>query len=228
MATELANSLERLDRWLVEHPHEAVAEVTIRRPGALPDHQTKTLGPDADLVLPNLEDATTWQKEFTTGFIGRSLAALIRAGSFPVPPTGAGEAGVQMRLEEGDGFQQEVSISGDPKTGAVTTKERRVRYTLDGTFRTLNRTVCTDFREVAPGIPLPRRIEIVSYDIDPNQPENVIPRKSVSVTVVVEEWRPVGGETPADGNLAPQPAETPALPAGEAPAAASEATINEY
>ncbi len=105
MATELANSLERLERWLAEHPHEAVADVTIRRPGALPDQQAITLGPDADLVLPKLEDATTWQQEFTTGFLGRSLAALIRAGSFPVPPTGAGEAGVQMRLEEGDGFQ---------------------------------------------------------------------------------------------------------------------------
>jgi hypothetical protein len=226
MKTELADALERVERWLAEHPHEAVAEVTIRRPGALPDHQTMTLGPHA-AFLPNLEDATTWQQEFTTGFLGRSLAALIRAGSFPVPPTGAGEAGVQMRLEEGDGFQQEVSISGDPKTGAVTTKERRVRYTLDGIFRTLNRTVCTDFREVAPGIPLPRRIEIVSYDIDPNQPENVIPRKSVSVTVVVEEWRPVGGEAPAAADVAPQPAETPASPAGDAPAAAAEAIINE-
>ena len=135
---------------------------------------------------------------------------------------------MQTRVEDGDGFQQEIYVSGEPATGAVTTKERRVRYTLDGTFRTLNRTVCTDFCEVAPGISLPRRIEIVSYDIDPNQPENVIPRKSVSVTVVVEEWRPVGGEAPADGNVAPQPAETPVSPAGEAPAAASEATINEY
>jgi len=231
MATELADSLERLERWLAEHPHEAVADVRIRSAGApAAQHETATISPDDPMatdLIEELEAATTWQKEFTTGFLGRSLAALIRAGSFPVPPTSAGEAGVQMRLEEGDGFQQEVSISGDPKTGAVTTKERRVRFTLDGTFRTLNRTVCTDFREVAPGIPLPRRIEIVSYDIDPNQPENVIPRKSVSVTVVVEEWRPVGGEAPADGNVAPQPEETPALPAGEAPAAASEATINE-
>jgi hypothetical protein len=227
MATELANSLERLERWLAEHPHEAVAEVTVRRLGALPDHQTKTLGPHADLVLPNLEDATTWQQEFTTGFLGRSLAALIRAGSFPVPPTGAGEAGVQMRLEEGDGFQQEVSISGDPKTGAVTTRERRIRFTTNGTFRTLNRTLCKDFREAAPGIWLPHRIDIDSFDIDPDKPENVIPKKACSVTVVVEEWRPVGGEAPADGNVAPQPEETPALPAGEAPAAASEATINE-
>ena len=230
MKTELANSLDRLDRWLAEQPHEAVAELTIRRSGALEAPDKGTLGPDDPMaidLIEGLEDATTWQKEFTTGFLGRSLAALIRAGSFPVPPTGAGEAGVQMRLEEGDGFHQEVSISGDPKTGAVTTKERRVRYTLDGTFRTLNRTLCKDFREVAPGIPLPHRIEIVSYDIDPNQPENVIPRKSVSVTVVVEEWRPVEGEAPAAADVAPQPAETPASPAGEAPAAAAEAIINE-
>ena len=231
MATELADSLDRLERWLAEHPHEAVAEVTIRRPGALPDQQAITLGPDADIrsyVVENLEDATTWQKEFTTGFLGRSLAEVIRAAGIPAPPTNAAtEIGVQTRVEDGDGFQQEIYVSGEPATGAVTTKERRVRFTLDGTFRTLNRTVCTDFREVAPGIRLPHRIEIVSYDIDPNQPENVIPRKSVSVTVVVEEWRPVGGETPADGDAAPQPAETPALPAGEAPSAAAEATIND-
>jgi serine/threonine protein kinase len=197
---ELADSLDRLERWLAEHPHEAVAEITIRRPGALPDQQAITLGPDADIrsyVVQSLEDATTWQKEFTTGFLGRSLAALIRAGSFPVPPTGAGEAGVQMRLEEGDGFQQEVSISGDPKTGAVTTRERRVRYTTNGTFRTLNRTLCKDFREAAPGIWLPHRIDIDSFDIDPDKPENVIPKKACSVTVVVEEWRPAERATPA-------------------------------
>jgi serine/threonine protein kinase len=231
MATELANSLDRLEHWLAEHPHEAVADVTIRRPGALPDHQTMTLDPQADIrsyVLQSLEDATTWQQELTTGFLGRSLAEVIRAGGIPAPPTNAAtEIGVQTRVEDGDGFQQEIYVSGEPATGAVTTKERRVRYTLDGTFRTLNRTVCTDFREVAPGIRLPRRIEIVSYDIDPNQPENVIPRKSVSVTVVVEEWRPVGGEAPADGNVAPQPADTPPLPAGEAPSAAAEAIIND-
>ena len=200
---ELADSLDRLERWLADHPHEAVADVTIRRPGALPDQQAITLGPDADIrsyVVQSLEDATTWQKEFTTGFLGRSLAALIRAGSFPVPPTGAGEAGVQMRLEEGDGFQQEVSISGDPKTGAVTTRERRVRYTTNGTFRTLNRTLCKDFREAAPGIWLPHRIDIDSFDIDPDKPENVIPKKACSVTVVVKEWQPAGGETPADGD----------------------------
>ena len=200
---ELADSLDRLERWLAEHPHEAVAEITIRRPGALPDQQAITLGPDADIrsyVVQSLEDATTWQQEFTTGFLGRSLAALIRAGSFPVPPTGAGEAGVQMRLEEGDGFQQEVSISGDPKTGAVTTRERRVRYTTNGTFRTLNRTLCKDFREAAPGIWLPHRIDIDSFDIDPDKPENVIPKKACSVTVVVKEWQPAGGETPADGD----------------------------
>ena len=197
---ELADSLDRLERWLADHPHEAVADVTIRRPGALPDQQAITLGPDADIrsyVVQSLEDATTWQKEFTTGFLGRSLAALIRAGSFPVPPTGAGEAGVQMRLEEGDGFQQEVSISGDPKTGAVTTRERRVRFTTNGTFRTLNRTVCKDFREAAPGIWLPHRIDIDSFDIDPDKPENVIPKKACSVTVVVKEWRPAERATPA-------------------------------
>lgn len=225
---ELADSLDRLERWLAEHPHEAVAEITIRWPGALPDQQAITLGPDADIrsyVVQSLEDATTWQQEFTTDFLGRSLAALIRAGSFPVPPTGVGEAGVQMRLEEGDGFQQEVSISGDPKTGAVTTRERRVRFTTNGTFRTLNRTLCKDFREAAPGIWLPHRIDIDSFDIDPDKPENVIPKKACSVTVVVKEWRPVGGETPAAVDVAPQPAETPALPAGEAPAAAAEAII---
>jgi len=227
---ELADSLDRLERWLAEHPHEAVAEVTIRRPGALPDQQAITLGPDADIrsyVVQSLEDATTWQKEFTTGFLGRSLAALIRAGSFPVPPTNAGEAGVQMRLEEGDGFQQEVSISGDPKTGAVTTRERRIRFTTNGTFRTLNRTLCKDFREAAPGIWLPHRIDIDSFDIDPDKPENVIPKKACSVTVVVKEWQPAGGETPADGDAAPQPAETPALPASETPSAAAEAIIND-
>ena len=228
MKTELADSLDRLERWLAEHPHEAVAEVTVRRPGALPDHQTKTLGPHADLVLPNLEGASTWQKELTTGFLGRSLAEVIRAGGIPAPPTNAAtEIGVQTRVEDGDGFQQEIYVSGEPATGAVTTKERRVRYTLDGTFRTLNRTLCKDFREAAPGIWLPHRIDIDSFDIDPNQPENVIPKKACSVTVVVKEWRPLERAAPAAADVAPQPAETPASPAGEAPAAAAEATIND-
>ncbi|MSR26069.1 MAG: serine/threonine protein kinase [Planctomycetaceae bacterium] len=231
MKTELANSLERLERWLAEHPHEAVAEVTIRGPGALPDHQTKTLGPHADLVLLNLEDATTWQQELTTGFLGRSLTEVIRGGGIPAPPTNAAtEIGVQTRLEDGDGFQQEIYVSGEPATGAVTTKERRVRFTLDGTFRTLNRTVCTDFREAAPGIRLPHWIEIVSYDIDSNQPENVIPRKSVSVTVVVEEWRPVEGEAPAEANGDAQAAEAdpPITPPTDVVPAASAADTPQW
>jgi hypothetical protein len=66
MKNELANSLERLERWLAEHPHEAVADVTIRRPGALPDQQAITLGPDADIdpVQLKYEDGYHYQNVF--------------------------------------------------------------------------------------------------------------------------------------------------------------------
>jgi len=120
-----------------------------------------------------------------------------------------------------------INASVDSTSGAVKHKERSIRFNLDGRFRTKNRTTAKDFREVAPGIRLPHRIEIDTYYIDPDKPENAIPKKTCSVKVVVEAWRPQGGEATADGDAAPQPAETPALPASETPSAAAEAIIND-
>lgn len=192
---ELAASLERIERWLAEHPHEAVADVTVRHAGNQVSERM-TISPGRR--IPSDYTLNWDQKEFTTGFCERSLAEVLRAGGRPASPTHAAtEIGVQTRLEDVDGFQQEMYISGDPKTGAVTTKELRARSTPDGTFRTLVRTKADDFVEVAHGIRLPRRIDIDTFDIDPNQPENVIPKKANSLTVVVEQWRPQGGAAPA-------------------------------
>lgn len=192
---ELADSLERIERWLAEHPHEAVADVTVRHAGKQVSERM-TISPGRR--IPSDYTLNWDQKEFTTGFCERSLAEVLRAGGRPASPTHAAtEIGVQTRLEDVDGFQQEMYISGDPKTGAVTTKELRARSTPDGTFRTLVRTKADDFVEVAHGIRLPRRIDIDTFDIAPNQPENVIPKKANSLTVVVEQWRPQGGAAPA-------------------------------
>ncbi|MFM7250623.1 MAG: protein kinase domain-containing protein [Planctomycetaceae bacterium] len=191
----LAASLERIERWLAEHPQEAVADVTVRHAGNQVSERM-TISPGRR--IPSDHTLNWDQKEFTTSFVGRSLAEVIRAGGRPAPPTHvATEIGVQTRLEDGDGFQQEIYISGDPNSGAVTTRELRARSTLDGAFRTLVRTRADDFVEVAPGIPLPHRIDIDTFDIEPNQPENVIPRKANSLTIVVEQWRPQGGAAPA-------------------------------
>ena len=194
MKNDLADSLERIERWLAEHPQEAVADVTVRHAGDQVSERM-TIGPGRR--VPSDYTLNWDQKEFTTGFVGRSLAEVIRAGGRPAPPTHAAtEIGVQTRLEDGDGFQQEMYISGDPKTGAVTTKELRGRGTLDGAFRTVVRTSANDFREVALGIRLPHRIDIETFDIDPNQPDNVIPKMANALTIVVEEWRPLAATAP--------------------------------
>ena len=219
MKTDLVDALDRIEHWLAEHPQEAVADVTVRHAGNQVSERM-TIGPGRR--FPSDYTVNWDQKEFTTGFVERSLAEVIRAGGRPAPPTHAAtEIGVQTRLEDGDGFQQEMYISGDPKTGAVTTKELRGRGTLDGAFRTVVRTSADDFREVAPGIRLPHRIDIDTFDIDPNQPENAIPKKSNSLTIVVEEWRPLGGAGSAAGDVSEAENARSEMPAGVKPPGSS-------
>lgn len=214
-AAELAGILEGVERWLAEHPLEAVADVTIRQDGQTTTTRM-TIGPDDALpthLIDDLDAATTWQNEFTTGFLGRSLATFIRElrpgnGS----GGGVGWGGIEAfagSVEDGDGYEQLINASVDSTSGAVKHKERSIRFNLDGRFRTKNRTTAKDFREVAPGIRLPHRIEIDTYDIDPDKPENAIPKKTCSVKVVVEAWRPQGGEATADGLDAAPTDETP-------------------
>ena len=214
-AAELAGILEGVERWLAEHPLEAVADVTIRQDGQTTTTRM-TIGPDDALpthLIDDLDAATTWQNEFTTGFLGRSLATFIRDlrpgnGS----GGGVGWGGIEAfagSVEDGDGYEQLINASVDSTSGAVKLKERSIRFNLDGRFRTKNRTTAKDFREVAPGIRLPHRIEIDTYDIDPDKPENAIPKKTCSVKVVVEAWRPQGGEATADGLDAAPTDETP-------------------
>ena len=110
-----------------------------------------------------------------------------------------GEIGVETAIEDDDGYQLQMYVSGDPATGAITTRELRIRFTTDGPFRVEKRTVCKDFRELAPGIWLPHRIEIGSFEVDPDRPDNAIPTKPLSMTVVVNWWRPLGEPTPVAG-----------------------------
>jgi hypothetical protein len=125
---------------------------------------------------------------------------MIKAPGTYVSTWGMNGTVLNTAMEEGDGFQQQIVLTSDPQSGAILRKERRIRFTLDGRFRTIARTIASDFYEVAPGVTLPTSITIEAFDIDPSLPENAIPKRRVSVRVQVIEWRAreAGAPSPAD------------------------------
>jgi hypothetical protein len=198
---------ERVERFLAEHPLEAIADVTMdeHRPGMLWSPDRMAIGPDMPFDghysrLLELLRPTTLQRELATAFLGQPVTAMIKAPGTYVSTWGMNGTVLNTAMEEGDGFQQQIVLTSDPQSGAILRKERRIRFTLDGRFRTIARTIASDFYEVAPGVTLPTSITIEAFDIDPSLPENAIPKRRVSVRVQVIEWRAreAGAPSPAD------------------------------
>ncbi len=233
---------ERVERFLAEHPLEAIADVTMdeHRPGMLWSPDRMAIGPDMPFDeyysrLLELLRPTTLQRELATAFLGRPVTAMIKAPGTYVSTWGVHGPVLNTAMEEGDGFQQQIVLTSDPQSGAILRKERRIRFTLDGRFRTIARTIASDFYEVAPGVTLPTSITIEAFDIDPSLPENAIPKRRASVRVEVIEWRfkEAGAPSPADTDadagaeatpdVAPDPAlesTTPSTPTDDAVQAA--------
>ena len=217
----MTSHLDAMEKALAEHPYEAIALCKIQEQGDVsPDSGHIAIGPEEPMRSREdhlLGPATTLQKEFTTAFLGRPVTRLLWNIKRVSPASGSTYV-VETPIEDGDGFQQQFILEVDPNTGAILKKERMIRFTLDGRFRTLDRTVAGDFREVAPGLWLPHAIDIDAFDIEADKPENTIPRKLVSFQAVVQEWRPKepAASPPAEADVAPVDA-TSADPAPESP-----------
>ena len=236
---------ERVERFLAEHPLEAIADVTmdeLRRPGMLWSPDRMAIGPDMPFdgyysQLLELLRPTTLQRELATAFLGRPVTAMIKAPGTYVSTWGMNGTVLNTAMEEGDGFQQQIVLTSDPQSGAILRKERRIRFTLDGRFRTIARTIASDFYEVAPGVKLPTSITIEAFDIDPSLPDNAIPKRRVSVRVQVIEWRAreAGAPLPADAeanagaeatpDVAPDPAAVSPMPSAPTDDAVTPAAI---
>ena len=196
---------ERVERFLAEHPLEAIADVTMNLPSGAASPSRMVIGPempldgDASRIL-ELIRPTTLQRELVTAFLGQPVTAMIKAPGTFVSTWGMNGPVLNTAMQEGDGFQQQIVLTSDPQSGAILRKEQRIRFTLDGRFRTLTRTIASDFYAVAPGVTLPTSITIEAFDIDPALPENAIPKRRGSVRVEVIEWRSkeAGAPLPAD------------------------------
>jgi len=238
---------ERVERFLAEHPLEAIADVTMdeHRPGMLSSTDRMAIGPDMPFDgyysrLLELLRPTTLQRELTTAFLGQPVTAMIKAPGTYVSTWGMNGPVLNTAMEEGDGLQQQIILTSDPKSGAILRKERRIRFTLDGRFRTIARTIASDFYEVAPGVTLPTSITIEAFDIDPSLPDNAIPKRRVSVRVQVIEWRAreAGAPSPADTeaeagaeatpDVAPDPAAESPMPSAPTDDAVPPAAIIRY
>ena len=226
VASILAHA-ERVERFLAEHPLEAIADVTMNLPGAGASPSRMVIGPetllDADASrMLELIRPTTVQRELVTAFLGQPVTAMIKAPGTFVSTWGMNGPVLNTAMEEGDGFQQQIVLTSDPQSGAILRKEQRIRFTLDGRFRTLTRTIASDFYAVAPGVTLPTSITIEAFDIDPALPENAIPKRRGSVRVEVIEWRSkeAGAPLPADPKADTGAEDAPDVapdPAAEAP-----------
>ena len=218
---------ERVERFLAEHPLEAIADVTMNLPGAGASPSRMVIGPetllDADASrMLELIRPTTVQRELVTAFLGQPVTAMIKAPGTFVSTWGMNGPVLNTAMEEGDGFQQQIVLTSDPQSGAILRKEQRIRFTLDGRFRTLTRTIASDFYAVARGVTLPTSITIEAFDIDPALPENAIPKRRGSVRVEVIEWRSkeAGAPLPADPKADTGAEDAPDVapdPAAEAP-----------
>ena len=222
----VSERVEGVEKFLAEHPFEAIADVTeqhYRSPGNIPVPQRIEITSDHRLIAPedHLLAPATLQREFTTAFLGQPVPTLFRDARHAVLGPDSTVL-VQTPVEDGDGYQQQFLVVADATTGAILTKERQIRFTLDGRFRTIDRTVASDFREIAPGIRLPHAIDIDFYHLEADKPENAIPNKQFSLRAVVHEWRAkahiVSPQNESDALPAAAPAdesppETPTLPA---------------
>ena len=218
---------ERVERFLAEYPLEAIADVTMNLPSGGASPSRMVIGPempldgDASRIL-ELIRPTTLQRELVTAFLGQPVTAMIKAPGTFVSTWGMNGPVLNTAMQEGDGFQQQIVLTSDPQSGAILRKEQRIRFTLDGRFRTLTRTIASDFYAVAPGVTLPTSITIEAFDIDPALSENAIPKRRGSVRVEVIEWRSkeAGAPLPADPKADTGAEDAPDVapdPAAEAP-----------
>ena len=196
----LTTHLEAMEKALAEGRFTAEAMVTIRQRdsaahfGLHPIVESTSLGIDDEpsSAFPlALYGPTTWQEEFTTKFLGRSIAALVAdrgiATTFASDPDRVEFA---LTPEQGDRIEEQFRVTFDHTKGDLVSKAHDVRFRRSETFRCMHETTAGDFREVAPGVRLPHRVTIDYHDFTPDSSVDEIPPLAWSIRVDIAEWTP--------------------------------------
>ena len=198
----LTTLLEAMEKALAEGRFTANATVTIRKRdsaahfGLHPIVESRSIGIDDEpsSAFPlALYGPTTWQEEFTTKFLGRSIGALVAdrgiATTFASDPD---RIEFTLTPEQGDRIEEQFRVTFDHTKGDLVSKAHDVRFRRSETFRCMHETTAGDFREVAPGVRLPHRVTIDYHDVTRDSPVDEIPPLAWSIRVDIAEWTPTG------------------------------------
>lgn len=199
----LTTHLEALEMALAGGRFTANATVTIRQRdsaahfGLHPIIETLSFGIDDEpsSAFPlALYGPTTWQEEFTTKFLGRSIAALVAdRGIATTSASDPDRIELTLKPEQGDRVEEQFRVTFDDRKGDLVSKARDVRFRRSEPFRCMHETTAGDFREVAPGVRLPHRVTIDHHDFEPDSPvDDEIPPLAWSIRVDIAAWTPTG------------------------------------
>jgi len=196
----LTTHLEAMEKALAGGRFTANATVTIRQRdsaahfGLHPIVERRSFGiddePSSGFPL-SLYGSTTWQEEFTTKFLGRSIAALVAdRGIATTFASGPDRIEFALTPEQADRIEEQFRVTFDHTKGDLVSKAHDVRYRRSETFRCMHETTAGDFREVAPGVRLPHRVTIDYHDFTPDSSVDEIPPLAWSIRVDIAEWTP--------------------------------------
>jgi hypothetical protein len=154
--------------------------------------------PPAAERLFSIDSPTSWQRELTTAFRGRSVMSIIKESGVRQVVEAGDTITVTTDPEPGDGYEQRFRFTFDRETGAIQAKSHEVRFRRGGPFQRMNLTRAGDFRLVASGVPIPHRITVEHSDLTPDFPADEIAPLARSISIDIAEWKPTPEGTEED------------------------------